>query len=27
MISSAEKGRMVRLTTHTDRGRTLLDAL
>jgi tRNA threonylcarbamoyladenosine biosynthesis protein TsaE len=27
MISPAEKGRMVRITTHTHRGTTLLDAL
>ena len=27
MISLAEKGRMVRITTHTHRGKTLLDAL
>ncbi|MGE5240656.1 MAG: tRNA (adenosine(37)-N6)-threonylcarbamoyltransferase complex ATPase subunit type 1 TsaE [Bacteroidota bacterium] len=27
MISLAEKGRMVRIMTHTHRGRTLLDAL
>ena len=27
MISPVEKGRMVRITTHTDRGKTLLDAL